>query len=134
MEIYKEVEGNVSDIYDVSNILTVLITREEELNQPIQIQSIEVLGKHFKKLKAFWITSRNARKTVQNKARNPLNNQLWKTGRATIRQRSILVGKREDKRMEIGHYIKSAARDIGSLTSIQEDKINIEMQPPSRVS
>ena len=42
MEMYEEVEGNALNAYDAYDTPDATTTREENLNQPLQIEGVEV--------------------------------------------------------------------------------------------
>ncbi len=65
MEVYEEVGGNAFDACNASDALDATTTREENLNQPAQIEGVEAEGNQLVSLKALKATSGNAEKRLR---------------------------------------------------------------------
>lgn len=84
MEVYEYVEGNAFNVCDASDALDATTAMVEDLNQPAQIEGIEVEGNQLVSLKALKATSGNAEKRLRTRQEiRSTTNSGKKTGAAT---------------------------------------------------
>ncbi len=88
MEVYEEVGGNAFNACSAFDALDATTTREENLNQPAQIEGVEAEGNQLVSLKALKTTSGNAGKWLRTRQETRSTINLGKTVRAVSRQRA----------------------------------------------
>lgn len=85
MKMYKEIEGNASNIYNVSDTPDTIISREKNLIHPAQITGMIIDGNQLVNPRAIKTTSENAEKGLRTKHKTRLIINLGKTARVAIK-------------------------------------------------
>ena len=133
MEAYEEVEGNASNAYDAYDAPDATTTREEDLNQPVQIEGVEVQGNHWGDLKALKTTSGNAEKRLRTRQETRSTTNSRKTAGAAIKQRSTLVKKERMKAwkqaimQEVAQEIEAIRQMYKEALQTQRDNFRVEL-------
>ena len=128
MEVYEEVGGNAFNACNASHALDATTTREENLNQPAQIEGVEAEGNQLVSLKALKATSGNTGKRLRTRQETHSTINSGKTAGAVSRQRATQERLVEKERMKAWKQVimQEVVQEIQTIWNAYEEALETQ--------